>query len=219
MTDESPYIEQRNGRAMIVGHRLSVVDIIRTLRASGYSTQATADYFRIDPEIVEACRVYEARHQEEIDAGIEQADIDYQQLRSMVERSRRVEAGGGDDQPAVAWNRRVPPRPVSVEEELGIRKRLSSASRSQLTDYPPELLRGLLDDARALRDLFDWEHELREILQAVNALIVEADYRHTGFVFHAEVKGWITRHEGDVLLDWRDDPETLRRLTAWGGDA
>jgi uncharacterized protein (DUF433 family) len=71
MTDESPYIEQRNGRAMIVGHRLSVVDIIRTLRASGYSTQATADYFRIDPEIVEACRVYEARHREEIDEEID----------------------------------------------------------------------------------------------------------------------------------------------------
>jgi hypothetical protein len=123
-----------------------------------------------------------------------------------------------DDQFPDVWNRPVPPRPVSVEEELGIRKRLSSASRSQLTDYPPELLRGLLDDARALRDLFDWEHEAREILQEVNALIVEADYRHTGFIFHAEMNGWITKHERDVLLDWRDDPETLRRLTAWGQD-
>jgi uncharacterized protein (DUF433 family) len=152
MTDESPYIEQRNGRAMIVGHRLSVVDIIRTLRASGYSTQATAVYFRIDPEIVEACRVYEARHQEEIDAEIEQVDIDFEQLRSMVERFRRVEAGGGagESQASVAWNRRVPPRPVSVEEETLIRERLASAARSRVADYAPELLRGLLDDARAL---------------------------------------------------------------------
>jgi len=80
LADDAPHIEQRNGRAMIVGYRLSVVDIIGILRVSGYSTQATADYFRVAPEIVESCRVYEARHQEEIDAEIERAAIDFRTL-------------------------------------------------------------------------------------------------------------------------------------------
>jgi uncharacterized protein (DUF433 family) len=120
MTDESPYIEQRNGRAMIVGHRLSVVDIIRTLRASGYSTQATADYFRIDPEIVEACRVYEARHQEEIDEEIEQGD---DELLDTLERFFGAE--GSDDST-------IPEDELITEEDLNAYRESSAAAKHRV---------------------------------------------------------------------------------------
>jgi uncharacterized protein (DUF433 family) len=113
MTDESPHIEHRNGQAMIVGHRLSVVDIIQTLRASGYSTQATADYFRIDPEIVEACRVYEARHQEEIEQGDDE-------LLDTLERFFGAE--GSDDST-------IPDDESITEEDLNAYRESSGAAK------------------------------------------------------------------------------------------
>jgi hypothetical protein len=52
--------------------------------------------------------------------------------------------------------------PLSADEESLIRGRLSSASRSQVPNYPPELLQRLLDDARSLKDLLDWERGRRQ---------------------------------------------------------
>lgn len=50
---------------------------------------------------------------------------------------------------------------LNATEEALIRQRLSSASRSQVPNYPPELLQRLLDDARSLEDLLDWERASR----------------------------------------------------------
>lgn len=38
------------------------------------------------------------------------------------------------------------------------------------------------------------------------------------FVFHACSKGWISKHERDVLLGLEEDDEAFRRLTYWSGE-
>jgi DNA-binding transcriptional MerR regulator len=45
----------------------------------------------------------------------------------------------------------------SEEDEEAIRQRIQSAAKSRVHGYPPETLRQLLDDARTLRSLLDWE--------------------------------------------------------------
>lgn len=52
----------------------------------------------------------------------------------------------------------MPEHPLFTnEDEQAIRQRLSMMAKSRIHRYPPEALRQLLDDARTLRDLLDWE--------------------------------------------------------------
>lgn len=48
-------------------------------------------------------------------------------------------------------------RPVTAEEERLIRARIFSASRKMIGHYPEETLQQLLDDARSLAGLLNWE--------------------------------------------------------------
>lgn len=70
-------------------------------------------------------------------------------------------------------------------------------------------------EERDKRDRTDLERQQSELeqLRAANRQLVDENLRLASFVLRAEDRGWITRHERDVLLDLRDDPATLRRLT------
>lgn len=48
-------------------------------------------------------------------------------------------------------------RPVTREREREIRELLNTAAKSRIHLAPPEKLRDLVDAARDLRDLLDWE--------------------------------------------------------------
>ena len=76
--------------------------------------------------------------------------------------------GMGYNEPFVAMTTEVSGEvALNATEEALIRQRLASASRSELPNYPPELLQRLFDDARTLKDLLDWERASRGRRQRV----------------------------------------------------
>lgn len=88
--DEHPLIYFREGeagrRAAVVGSRLSVADIITTVRQNDNSVADAADYLELPVEHVEAALRYYVDYKEEIDAWIERARVAAERER---ERSRR----------------------------------------------------------------------------------------------------------------------------------
>ena len=80
---------QRPGgrQAMLVGHRLSVADVIETYRAEDGDAERTAEYFRLPAGLVEQALQYYAERQGEID----------QEIRDKLELAEREFA---------AWERR-----------------------------------------------------------------------------------------------------------------
>lgn len=89
-----PLIHYRLGaagdrRAALLGHRIYVWQLMETFRGEGNSVDATAEYFRLDPEFVRAAVGFYAEFPEEIDADArrEQEFADREQ-----ERWRREQA-------------------------------------------------------------------------------------------------------------------------------
>lgn len=83
--DEHPLIHFREGEAgrrpSLLGSRLSVADVITTIRQNNNSPQEAAEYLEIPVEHVEAALRYYADYKDEIDEWIERA-------RAFAERER-----------------------------------------------------------------------------------------------------------------------------------
>jgi uncharacterized protein (DUF433 family) len=83
--DEHPLIYFRDGEAgrrpALLGSRLSVADVIATVRQNDDSVEQAAEYLEIPVEQVDACLYYYADYKDEIDAWTEQ-------VRAIAERER-----------------------------------------------------------------------------------------------------------------------------------
>lgn len=110
------------------------------------------------------------------------------------------------------------PGRASVADEAEIRSMLRHAAKSRVWLAPPYLLAKLLDGGRLLAELLDRERQEGAQLVAANRQLIDENARLVSFVLGAEERGWINRHERDVLLNLRDDPAALRRLTTGRGD-
>jgi uncharacterized protein (DUF433 family) len=75
--DEYPIIYFRDGetgrRPALLGTRLDVADVVKTIRQNDNSVENAADYLEISVEHVDACLRYYVDYKDEIDAWIERA--------------------------------------------------------------------------------------------------------------------------------------------------
>ncbi len=90
--DEHPLISFRDGaagrRAVLLGSRLSVADVITTIRQNGNSLEQSAGYLEIPLEHVEAALAYYADYPQEIDAWIARSDAAAARERDALDRRR-----------------------------------------------------------------------------------------------------------------------------------
>lgn len=88
--DEHPLIHFREGeagrRAALLGSRLSVADVITTIRQNESSVEQAADYLEIPVEQVEAALRYYADYKDEVDEWIERAHTVAERERERWER-------------------------------------------------------------------------------------------------------------------------------------
>jgi uncharacterized protein (DUF433 family) len=92
--DEHPLIYFRDGEAgrrpALLGSRLSVADVITTIRQNDDSIEEASGYLEIPVEQVDACLQYYADYKEEIDAWIEHVNVIAQRERERWQRRRQA---------------------------------------------------------------------------------------------------------------------------------
>jgi uncharacterized protein (DUF433 family) len=74
----------------LVGRRLSVWDVMGTVRAEGGDVAGAAAYFEISPREVEACVDYYAEFKDEVDAYGAEQEAFAERLRQQLARRRAV---------------------------------------------------------------------------------------------------------------------------------
>jgi uncharacterized protein (DUF433 family) len=94
-TEVHPLIRFRTGGAgrrqpMLVGTRLYIHQVIATLRGEGGDVEATAEYFSIRPEQVNAALAYYADFKDEVDADAEVARLIEETEHARWERQQRA---------------------------------------------------------------------------------------------------------------------------------
>jgi uncharacterized protein (DUF433 family) len=75
-------------RAMIVGHRLRVSDIVRAVEDNDGSEDGAAEWFEIDPTIVAVAMRYYRDHRDEVDKWIRAEDEYAEQAEAEWKRER-----------------------------------------------------------------------------------------------------------------------------------
>jgi uncharacterized protein (DUF433 family) len=92
--DEHPLIHFRDGEAgrrpALLGSRLSVADVIATVRQNEDSVEKAAEYLEIPVEQVDACLHYYADYKDEIDAWTEHVDAIAQRERERWQRRQQA---------------------------------------------------------------------------------------------------------------------------------
>lgn len=92
--DEHPLISFRDGelgrRPALVGTRLSVADVIETIRQNDNSVEEAADYLEMPVAHVEACLRYYADYKDEVDAWIEQGHAIARQEQERWQRRQQA---------------------------------------------------------------------------------------------------------------------------------
>ncbi len=92
--DEFPMIVFRDSptgrQAMLEGTRLTVVQVLDTVRNSDGSIEAGADYLRLSVRQVQACVRYYADNRSEVDAFAARVEEENERLRAAWEREQSV---------------------------------------------------------------------------------------------------------------------------------
>lgn len=92
--DEYPMIIFRSSptgrRAMLEGTRLTVAQVVETVRDSDGSVEDAADYLRLSARQVRACVRYYADNREEVDAYAARVGEENERLRAAWEREQSV---------------------------------------------------------------------------------------------------------------------------------
>ncbi len=92
--DEFPMIVFRDSptgrQAMLEGTRLTVAQVLDTVRNSDGSIEAGADYLRLSVRQVQACVRYYADNRSEVDAFAARVEEENERLRAAWEREQSV---------------------------------------------------------------------------------------------------------------------------------
>lgn len=92
--DEHPLVYFRDGetgrRPALLGTRLDVAEVLRTIRQNDNSIEEAADYLEIPIEHVEACVRYYADYKDEVDAWIERVQAIAERERERWQRRRQA---------------------------------------------------------------------------------------------------------------------------------
>jgi uncharacterized protein (DUF433 family) len=92
--DEHPMIVFRDSvlgrRAMLQGSRLTVAQVVETVRNSNGSIEGTAEYLSLPVGKVRACVRYYADNRDEVDAYAARVDEENERLRAAWEREQSV---------------------------------------------------------------------------------------------------------------------------------
>jgi uncharacterized protein (DUF433 family) len=92
--DQHPLIYFRDGEAgrrpTLLGSRLSVADVIATVRQNEDSVEKAAEYLEIPVEQVDACLHYYADYKDEIDAWAEHVEAIAQRERERWQRRQQA---------------------------------------------------------------------------------------------------------------------------------